>query len=178
MWLSRPLEHSLSLSWAPSPDPTHIHNHTCQKLGSSFCRARVGFQAKSSLNSFASRGRKSNCGDVEDPSPPFQVWSPSLGSTNSHAFTIWFSSTRGLSEPPRQCVSISPQKCGTAYCALQRRRYKHLLVMTWVTNTHSLTGSLIGNVNQCNRSVSDLHIRSIICTLEQSVLHPGDATRG
>lgn len=176
MWLSRLLEHSLSLSCAPFPDPTHIHNHTCQKLGSSFCRARVDFQAKSPLNSFASRGRKGNCRGVEDPSPPFQVWSPSLGSTTIHLQSD--SAVPELSEPPRQCVSISPQKCDTAYCTLQCRRYKHLLVMTWVTNTHSLTGSLIGNVNQCNRSVSDLHIRSIICTLEQSVLHPGDATRG
>lgn len=52
------------------------------------------------------------------------------------------------------------------------------VVITPVTNTHSLTQSLIGNVNQDNGSMSDLHIQSIICRLGQSVLYPRDVTRG
>lgn len=51
-------------------------------------------------------------------------------------------------------------------------------VIVPATNIYGLIQSLIGNVNQCNGSMSDLHIQSIICRLGQSVLHLGNVTRG
>lgn len=68
-------------------------------------------------------------------------------------------------------------KCVTSSCApgpWKAFAFTYSSMITLVTNTHSLTQSLIGNVNQYNGSMCDLHIRSIICRLGQSVLHPWD----
>lgn len=101
-----------------------------QKLDGFLCRAWGGLPCQLGTRRLLQQGTQRACSGVQGLSSPVQVWSPSLGTSNSQTCRIWY---RGINKPNKPpdlavCFHFPPRNVSLLILLCVFGRYVHLHV--------------------------------------------------